>query len=134
MRKNPTYDIEQFRIATGRMASKKSYGANGAFVVPCEDEMLTIVCSNGDDWSKCGLALPAWEHVSVSTPTRCPTWEEMDFVKKIFWRDDELVVQFHVPKSQHVNYHEHCLHMWKLIDRPFPQPPAICVGPAKETV
>lgn len=130
MRKNPTYDIEQFRHKSGPMASTKADGANGAFLLDGPGGVtLKVVCSDGTDWTASKLPPPAWEHVSVSCQTRCPTWEEMDFVKRIFWRDDELIVQFHVPRSQHINYHEHCLHMWRLVDRAFPQPPAICVGP-----
>lgn len=54
-----------------------------------------------------------WEHVSISTPDRCPTWEEMCFVKNLFWEDEELVVQFHPPKSQYVNCHPRTLHLWR---------------------
>ena len=39
-----------------------------------------------------------WEHVSVSLPDRCPTWEEMCFIKDLFWNSDECVVQYHPPK------------------------------------
>jgi len=54
-----------------------------------------------------------WQHVSVSLPHRCPTWKEMCMVKDLFWNDDETVVQFHPPKSEYVNNHSHCLHLWK---------------------
>src|SRR5262245_49673597 len=54
-----------------------------------------------------------WEHVSVSVAYRVgndwkerdPTWEEMCFIKKAFWNDDECVVQFHPPESSYVNIH-----------------------------
>lgn len=54
-----------------------------------------------------------WEHVSVSYSNRCPTWEEMCRVKDIFWYDNECVVQFHPPKSEYVNNHPCCLHLWR---------------------
>jgi len=53
------------------------------------------------------------EHVSVSLARRCPTWDEMCMIKDIFWNDDECVIQFHPPKSQYVNVHPYCLHMWR---------------------
>jgi hypothetical protein len=53
------------------------------------------------------------EHVSVSLRKRCPTWDEMCIVKDIFWGGDELVCQFHPTKSQYVNIHPYCLHMWR---------------------
>jgi hypothetical protein len=56
-----------------------------------------------------------WEHVSVSVPgnARCPTWEEMCFIKDTFWNDEDCVVQFHPPKSQYVNVHPYVLHLWR---------------------
>ena len=64
-----------------------------------------------------------WEHVSVSLRNRCPTWDEMCLVKDIFWRDDECVVQFHPPKSEYVNLHPYCLHLWKKIGEAVELPP-----------
>jgi len=54
-----------------------------------------------------------WEHVSVALPRRCPTWDEMCMVKDIFWGEEECVIQFHPPKSQYVDLHPYCLHLWK---------------------
>lgn len=64
-----------------------------------------------------------WEHVSVSYPNRCPTWEEMCRVKDIFWNDHECVVQFHPPKSDYVNNHPYCLHLWRKQGESFELPP-----------
>ncbi|WP_456813633.1 MULTISPECIES: DUF7694 domain-containing protein [unclassified Bradyrhizobium] len=50
-----------------------------------------------------GLVRPSWEHVAVSTPRRCPNWEEMCFVKDLFWNEEECVMQLHPPHSQYVN-------------------------------
>lgn len=64
----------------------------------------------------CIMASPPdgeWQHVSVSTRHRCPDWQEMCFVKSLFWDDEECVVQFHPPKSEYVNNHDFCLHLWK---------------------
>lgn len=64
-----------------------------------------------------------WKHVSVSLARRCPTWEEMCRVKDIFWGEDECVVQFHPPKSEYVNLHPYCLHLWKKIGEKADLPP-----------
>ena len=61
--------------------------------------------------------------------TRTPTWGEMCFVKDLFWSEDEMVVQYHPPKSEHVNFHPHCLHMWRSLRMPIPLPPSMLVGP-----
>lgn len=129
MRKNPTHKIEQFRVRAGALASDKSYGANGAFMIPLDRITLSVIASDGSGWIASRLPLPAWEHVSVSIPHRCPTWEEMDSVKRIFWRDDETVLQLHVPRNQHVNLHEFCLHLWRPIGVDLPLPPLETLGP-----
>lgn len=65
-----------------------------------------------------------WDHVSVSYPDRCPTWDEMCMVKDIFFRDDECVAQYHPAKKDYVNLHPYCLHLWRCQDREIPKPPA----------
>jgi hypothetical protein len=47
----------------------------------------------------------------------------MDFVKRTFWEDTEAVMQLHPPRSEHVNYHEYCLHLWRPQDAAIPLPP-----------
>ncbi len=71
-----------------------------------------------------------WEHVSVSVPgtQRCPTWEEMDFVKDFFWTDSETVMQLHVPRADQVNDHPYCLHLWRPLGDTIPVPPPELVG------
>lgn len=130
MRSNPTKRIEDYRVTEGRFGSTADFGANGCFAVPHRGVLLRIMASDGTDWHLCGLPSPAWEHVSVSVETRCPTWEEMDYVKRLFWRDDETVLQLHVPRDRHVNFHNYCLHLWKPIGVDVPLPPVETVGPA----
>lgn len=66
-----------------------------------------------------------WDHVSVSfdPPTTTPTWEDMCWVKNLFFEDEETVVQFHPAKSDYVNIHPHCLHLWRPINQPIALPP-----------
>lgn len=117
--------LEEGREKTGSFASHHSWGAYGKFFVhgPC-GEKLCIIASGAeiDDAQSEG-----WEHVSVSTPRRTPNWVEMCFVKNLFWCEDECVVQFHPPRSQYVNNHPHCLHLWRQ-RAGFPMPPSILVG------
>lgn len=75
-----------------------------------------------------------WDHVSVSIKStvrkveRCPTWEEMCFVKSLFWDDEESAMQLHPPKSQWVNNHPYCLHLWRPQDAAIPLPNPLMVG------
>ena len=68
-----------------------------------------------------------WDHVSVSLPNRTPNWREMEYVRKIFFEPDEVVMQLHVPESKHINIHDNCLHMWRPHDQEIPLPPDIMV-------
>ena len=54
-----------------------------------------------------------WEHVSVElSARRLPTWEEMCFIKDIFWDEEEMVVQIHPKQSEYVDITE-ALHLWR---------------------
>jgi hypothetical protein len=69
-----------------------------------------------------------WEHVSVSRRDRCPTWDEMCQVKSMFWSDDDCVMQLHPAKSDWVNNHSFCLHLWRPVEKAIPLPPSFMVG------
>jgi hypothetical protein len=115
--------LEPFRIHAGFYGS--SAGSDyGAFIVPgpCGRELL-IIASPGDADEN----IP-WEHVSVSLPNRCPNWPEMSFVKDLFWDMEETVMQLHPPRSQWINQHPFCLHLWRPLNAEIPLPPRIAVG------
>lgn len=112
---------EKYRVTVGPMGSDSSHGNNGYFLIKSLKikKPLNVIVSDGMNW----------EHVSVSTPTRCPTWEEMCFVKSLFWDKDDVVMQLHPAESDYVNVHEYCLHLWRPINQAIPLPPSIMVGP-----
>lgn len=83
------------------------------FLAKSNSGAMTMVASWGE----------GWEHVSVSLRTRCPTWEEMEHIARHFW-PDEAAIQYHVPASDHVNFHPFCLHWWRPIGIELPRPPA----------
>lgn len=92
---------------------------NGAARVPGpHGRDLTIVFSDG----------LGWEHVSVSTSSRCPNWPEMVFVKNLFWSPDDVAIQFHPPESEYINNHPYCLHLWRPQGITIPRPPSALVG------
>jgi hypothetical protein len=64
-----------------------------------------------------------WDHVSVSLPDRCPTWDEMERVKRAFFKDDECAMQLHVPCADYINCHPYCLHLWRPHKSTIPMPP-----------
>lgn len=99
-------------------------GESGLFYIPykggVDSFVFTVIASNE----------LGWDHVSVSIQgrERCPKWEEMCFIKSLFWDDTETVVQYHPPKSEYVNNHAYCLHLWKKGGYEYPLPPSIMVG------
>jgi hypothetical protein len=120
--RQPPHKAEQYRIHGGPWGSDASYGNNGAFFAggPCGRD-LKIIVSDGADKEP-------WEHVSVSLPNRCPNWPEMCFVKDLFWREDECVIQYHPAASDYVNQHPYCLHLWRPPGIDLPVPPPLLVG------
>lgn len=110
---------EQFRVKTGPMASGKSYGNNGAFIVSSLkfSHKFNTIASDGE----------FWEHVSVSVFNRCPTWQEMSYIKDLFWDDDDCVMQLHVPKADWINNHPFTLHLWRPIGIEIPRPLQVMV-------
>lgn len=69
-----------------------------------------------------------WEHLSVSMPSRTPTWDQMCIMKDIFWNKNEACVEYHPREEDYVNNHKHCLHIWRPTHEPLPTPPSILVG------
>ena len=102
------------------MASADANGNNGCFAIPLKHgQAVMVIASDG----------AGWEHVSVSRRDRCPTWDEMCQVKDMFWDQEDCVVQFHPPRSEYVNFHPYCLHLWRPIAGDPLTPPAFLVGP-----
>jgi hypothetical protein len=99
---------ESFRVKNGATASNYTYGNNGAFKVPLSNRTTAIIIASDGE---------GWEHVSAHIVSegkeRTPTWAEMCKIKDMFWDETETVVQFHPKKSDYVNVHKHCLHLWK---------------------
>ena len=102
--------------------STSADGFNGMFRLTIDGALVRCLASDGE----------GWQHVSVSLEylTKPPSWEVMCKVKDLFWEPEDVVVQFHPKKSEYVNFHPGCLHLWRCTDgRKFPTPPSILVGP-----
>lgn len=114
-------DLEEINIYRFRGAEALRYGRygdsnRGVFLIPSKvrgGEDLRIIADTGE----------GWDHVSVSTKNRTPTWEEMDMVKRLFFKRDEVVMQLHVAVDDHINIHSHVLHLWRPTNGCIPMPP-----------
>lgn len=97
-----------------------------------------LVCVYGADED-------GWEHVSVSpyesvheTRCPCPTWGQMADVKRLFWRDDETVVQIHPSEDEYFHgpgFDTNILHLWRPSDGDWSRleetAEEVCQNPAK---
>ena len=122
MRHTPNLQLEQYRKTHPVLGDSEAGENYGYFEARLPSAVLRIIASDG---TVCGSE---WEHVSVSLAHRCPTWEEMVFVKELFWSDDETVLQFHPKKSEYVNTHPFVLHLWRRRGVNVQLPPRDLVG------
>lgn len=103
-------------------------GTCGMFDVPHNKSGVKLrVIASCDD---------GWDHVSVSLPHRCPNWPEMEYIRRLFFRDDECVVQIHAPVKDYVDGeggrahgHPYCLHLWRDQEREQRLPPRWMIVP-----
>lgn len=106
-------NVEKWRVDGPPLADYGAFRIMGP-----HGQILRVLASSGDPES--GVD---WEHVSVSLKNRCPNWDEMCFVKDLFWDPEECVMQLHPPRSQWINVHPHCLHLWRPKNETIPLPP-----------
>ena len=112
---------EKYRVTSGQIGTLTASGNNGAFEIHSlkfKNSRFAVIASDGE----------GWEHVSVSLHNRCPTWDEMCFIKNLFWDAEDCVIQFHPPETDYVNNHPYCLHLWRKIGEEFEIPKSYLVG------
>lgn len=84
---------------------------------PVDREILLVLAASGG----------GWDHVSISRPRRPCIWKEMEYIKHMFFKENEVAMQLHVPAKNHVNIHPFCLHLWRPLDKEIPLPPELYV-------
>lgn len=104
-------ELDQYRIKIGHYPRGDEF--EGAFVVRRDGFELRVIAAVG----------AGWDHVSVSLEFRVPTWDEMEFIKRLFFKDDEYAIQLHVPPTKHINRHPFVLHLWRPRYKKLPLPP-----------
>lgn len=114
--------LEGSRITEKELSyyGQKGDSYNGIFRVYVGGKGYNVIASNGG----------GWDHISV-TPTNtkrgCPTWEVMCDIKKMFFEDDEIVLQYHPAKAEYINIYPCCLHLWRPQHEQIPTPPKYMV-------
>ena len=107
-------EIKKIKDTMNLFVDQEGYdGFCGRWFNKDDNKMYTYVFSYGG----------GWEHLSVSLPRKTPSWDVMCRMKDIFWNEDEVCIEYHPRKTDYVNMHEHCLHIWRPIDKEIPTPP-----------
>lgn len=107
-------ELDQYRLKSQRVM--ELYGGTGdsktgAFFIPIGTEIDGYRAKT--DLQVIAAVADGWDHVSVSTEYRTPTWEEMMLVHRLFFKENEHSMQFQVSKKLHINNHPYCLHLWR---------------------
>ena len=79
------------------------FGFGGTYTDEDTGDKLHFICSYQ----------VGWFHLSVSMPDKDPSWVQMCKMKDIFFDDEEECVEYHPKKSEYINKHPHCLHIWR---------------------
>lgn len=122
MRKEPNLKADRYRAVHPSLGDSPGGANYGFFVAQFRGSTLRMI-SSGSNPNPLANDRSQWEHVSVSLEHRCPTWDEMQFVKEIFWKDEEVVIQIHPAKEDYINFHPYTLHLWRPQIDPIPLPP-----------
>lgn len=119
MKKRLPVNLEKFRVQLPGYMPQNEGDIEGAFIIPYGNKNLKVMVGCGE----------GWDHVSVSLRHRVPTWEEINWIKNLFFEDDETVIQIHPPKSQYVNCCKTCLHLWRPWGQEIKLPPRWMLAP-----
>lgn len=116
--------LEEFRCKDYSIWSSEKGDTFGVFIIRIGSYALLCIVGDGH----------FWDHVSVTVRDkkgrqikRLPNYNELCKVKNLFFEDDEIVVHYFVPATDHVNINDWCLHLWKHQQKPFPRPPMYMV-------
>jgi hypothetical protein len=116
MKKRLPYNLEKFRYEDPVLAElyvpQEVGSIEGVFHIPYHNVYLRVISGCGE----------GWDHVSVSLADRCPTWDEMCWIKNLFFKSNELAIQFHPTEKDYINMCQTVLHIWRpwKIDIPLP--------------
>lgn len=113
--------INQHRVTHGPYASTPEDGFNGQALVVVNNTIHLVQFSDGEGWRHVSVSLP-------KNPTFTPSYSAMCQIKEMFWEPEDWVVQFHPAKSEYINNHPGCLHLWQPTAEKLPVPPSILTG------
>lgn len=81
-------------------------GADGAWYVNKRQGLKVIMSVSEENDGK------LWAHVSCSRKGRVPDYRDLCSVKNLFLGPERKALHIFPPRSEHVNIHPTCLHLW----------------------
>lgn len=116
----------EHRITEGIYGTTAERGNNGGFVLPSPigkgHRQLVCIASDGMGWEHVSV------HARIGKSMQTPMWDEMCFIKRLFWDAEDVVIQYHPKESEYVNNAPAVLHLWRKVDFEMPTPPSWMVG------
>lgn len=112
--------LEEIKHLPNLLIAQTSEDGGYGVLFRCGKRFASVIWSDGG----------GWEHVSICPFKRSytPSWDDMCQLKDMFFKEDEIVVQYHPAKSEYVNNMPNCLHLWRSMNSTFPMLPSIMVG------
>jgi hypothetical protein len=105
-------DILTVRRVLGRdvWSPPRPFGPDGWNLVRGDPEGSVIVtCADGEDGVE-------WVHASIAYADQMPSYEDLVLLHRAVWKGKGWAYQVFTPDSDHVNIHEHALHIWGRLD------------------
>lgn len=86
-------------------ASQHKIGQEGVYYWRFNGTQFAVIITKDDGVN--------W-HMSISHPNRYPTYEELKEARYKFCPDEVEMAQIFPPKSEFVNVHPNCFHLWQI--------------------
>jgi hypothetical protein len=102
--------VRKMMRAKWKLEEERHDGASFAVTRKCIDYFVIFSIYKYSDGK-------TWEHISVSRrDERMPDWDDMVWVKEAMCGNDAKAIIVIPPRSEHVNIHETCHHIWRCLD------------------
>lgn len=112
---------KKYRLKTGVFKTNDGYGNNGVFTIPVPEEPtdhFIIIASDEEGWEHVSVHVQAIKRVGLKfvEESQTPLWDEMCYIKNLFWDKEDVVMQLHPAESNYVNTHPNTLHLWRPVN------------------
>jgi hypothetical protein len=83
-------------------------GAGWSFTHTSGEQSCIVSCADYDGTD--------WVHASITGPGAVPDYYTLKVLHRAVWGDNGWSYQVFTPTEEHINIHEHALHLWGRLD------------------